>query len=242
MSELFVLGDILGVAIVVLGGVTITLELYGRSPYLTRPFIRPSGFHWSAAGVATVGVVAAVLIATLTIGASIVIVPGFISLNPARGLEPVIGLLFGIPGVIGGLIANPIYDVFTGKLSLGSIAGSITLGFSAYLYYRLFSGNLGLSGFVRPAVWGRYLWGVVLATLVIKGIGISGWLAALHLVPETVAWYVTLPALFFSQGAAHLIVGPILTRILHPFVDRFGLTAEPRPDDAVLRSSTDLAN
>jgi energy-coupling factor transport system substrate-specific component len=242
MSGLFALGDAIGVAIVILGGAVVVMELYGKSPFLTRPFIRPNGFRWTAAGVATAGVTAAVLIATLTIGANIVIVPGFISLNPSRGLEPVIGLLFGIPGLVGGLIANPVYDVFTGKLSLGSIAGAITIALSAYVYYRLFSRNPSLKGFARPQVWGRYVWGVILATLVVKGIGIAGWLGALHLLPETVVWYVTFPALFLSQGAAHLIIGPILTKILYPFVDRFGLTAEHPTADATLSPPSDFAN
>jgi energy-coupling factor transport system substrate-specific component len=232
MEKLFVIGDIAGVAIVLIGAIILVLEIYGKSIFLTAPFIRSNGFKWSAAGVATVGVVAAVLIATLTIGANIVVVPGFITLNPARGLEPVIGLLFGVPGIVGGLIANPIYDIFTGKLSLGSISGAVTLGLSAYVYYRLFNNNMSLANFGKPAVWGLFLVAVLIATLIVKGIGISGWLAALHLIPENVAWYVTLPALFLSQGAAHLIIGPILTKILYPFVDRFGLTAEPMTTSA----------
>src|ERR1700709_2384865 len=112
MDGLFAIGNILGVAIVILGALILLMELYGRSIYLTAPYVRPNGHRWTASAVATTGVSAAVLIATLTIGGSIVLVPGFIPLNPARGLEPVIGLLFGLPGVIGGLIANPIYDIF----------------------------------------------------------------------------------------------------------------------------------
>ena len=236
MNGLFAIGNTLGVAIVVIGALVLVLELYGRSFHLTAPYLRRNGQKWTAAAVATTGVSAAVLIATLTIGGSIVVVPGFITLNPARGLEPVIGLLFGLPGVIGGLIANPIYDIFTGKLSLGSIAGSVTLGLSSYVYYRMFRGNLGLQHFASPKVWGKFVLATLIATLIIKGIGISGWLAALSLVPNNVAWYVTFPALFLSQGAAHLIIGPILTKILYPFVDRFGLT--PDTDEQVVAPAT----
>ncbi len=75
--------------------------------------------------------------------ANIIIVPAFIGRNPSRGLEPVIGLLFGI----------------------------------------------------------------------------SGWLA----VP-------------------HLVLCPILTKILYPFVDRFGLTPEPRPEDVAVVAPTDAAS
>lgn len=87
--------------------------------------MRPNGFTWSASAVATagVGVGAAVFVVGLaTLGGLIVIIPGFVSINPTRGLESVFGLLFGLPGFAAGMIGNPIGDILTGKLSLGSIA------------------------------------------------------------------------------------------------------------------------
>ena len=67
--------------------------------------------------------------------------------------------------------------------------------------------------------------------LVIKATGIAGWLAALNLLPENVAWSVAFPATIVGQFCSHVVIGPILTKILYPFVDRLGLTPHQADDD-----------
>ncbi len=126
-SSVFALGELAAVLINVVGAALLVLELSGRTIAFSRPYIRPNRFHWSAVSVATAGVGAAVFVVGLaSLGNIIVIIPGFVSINPTRGLEAVFGLLFGLPGVAAGMIGNPIGDVLTGKLSLGSFAGCIT--------------------------------------------------------------------------------------------------------------------
>ena len=135
-ASLFAIGQALAVLINVLGAALLVLELSGRTIAFRQPYIRPNGFRWSAAAVATAGVGAAVFVVGLaSLGNIIVIIPGFVSINPTRGLELVFGLLFGLPGVAAGMIGNPIGDVLTGKLSLGSFAGCITTGLTSYLFY-----------------------------------------------------------------------------------------------------------
>lgn len=227
MQALFTVGQIAGVLVILLGAVVLLLEFYGYALHITRPYIRATGFRWSAINVAITGVSGAVLAAIFTIGGSaIVIVPGFITINPGRGLEPVLGLLFGVPGAAAALIANPIYDILTGKLTLGSISGAIGTALGVYIYYRICNRNLGLRDFRSVQTWGRFAVAAIVATFVAKALGISGWLDALNLVPQEVAWFVTFPALFLGQLAAQAIVGPILTKALHPYVDRMGLAPE----------------
>jgi hypothetical protein len=40
MEKLFVIGNIAGVAIVLIGAIILVLEIYGKSIFLTAPFIR----------------------------------------------------------------------------------------------------------------------------------------------------------------------------------------------------------
>lgn len=226
-ASLFAIGQALAVLINVLGAALLVLELSGRTIAFRQPYIRPNGFRWSAAAVATAGVGAAVFVVGLaSLGNIIVIIPGFVSINPTRGLESVFGLLFGLPGVAAGMIGNPIGDVLTGKLSLGSFAGCITTGLTSYLFYRVFHGNLGLRNFASPSVWGRFLLTILFMAVVLKGIAIAGFLAAVGLLPPHVAWLVAFPSIAIAEGLANAVVGSILTKILYPFVDRIGLTPE----------------
>ena len=223
MLTAFFIGDIAGMAVIVAASAVLLVELSRFDLFFSKPFLRRSSFHWSAAAVATTGIAAAVLMVGLSIGATIVLIPGVVTLDAGRGLEPVVGLLFGIPGVVAGLIANPLADILSGKLSLGSIAGTITTAFASYLYWRVFAANPGLNDFTRPRVWLRYAATAFFVALVIKGVGIAGWLATLNVLPPHVAWFVAFPATFATQFVSHMVVGPILTRALHPFVDRLGL-------------------
>ena len=223
MSVLFVIGQILSVIFLVLGVVILLLEVGGRRLYFTAPFIRETDFEWSATNIAIVGVSAAVLTIAWTLAAPIVIVPGFITLNPGRGLEPVFGLLFGLPGAFGGVIANPIYDILTGKLTLGSISGAITAGMSIYAYYRIVGPDWGLK---KRKGYINFFISVVVAALVFKAIGIAGWLDAINVMPAETAWYAAFPALLATHVSSHIIVGLILVKLLYAFVDRLGLTPE----------------
>jgi energy-coupling factor transport system substrate-specific component len=231
-NPIFALGDIVALLIVILGAALLLLELSGRTLAFSRPYVRPNGFRWSAAAVATVGVGAAVFVVGLaTLGSLIVIIPGFVSLNPARGLETVFGLLFGLPGVAAGMVGSPIGDILTGKLTLGSIAGMVTTGLTSYFFYRLFRGNPGLRNFGRTSVWGRFVFGIVIMAVVIKGIGIAGFLAAIGMLPGHVAWVAAFPSIILNEGISNAIVGAVLTKILYPFVDRIGLSPEPDTHD-----------
>jgi len=229
-ASVFALGELAAVLINVLGAILIVLELSGRTLAFSQPYIRPNGFHWSAVAVATAGVGAAVFVVGLAgLGNIIVIIPGFVSINPTRGLEAVFGLLFGLPGVAAGMIGNPIGDVLTGKLSLGSFSGCITTGLTSYLFYRVFRRNPGLHNFAEIRVWGRFVVTVVLMAIFIKGLAIAGWLAALGLLPPHVAWFVAFPSIMIAEGLANAVVGAVLTKILYPFVDRIGLTPDREP-------------
>ena len=227
-NPIFMICEILAVLLVVAGGALLLLELSGRTFASSQPYIRPNGFHWSAVAVATAGVGAAVFVVGLsTLGSLIVVIPGFVSINPARGLEVVLGLLFGIPGVAAGMIGHPIGDILTGKLSLGSIAGTVTTGLTSYFFYRVFRSNLGLKDFGQPRVWGRFALAIVIMAVFIKGLGIAGFLAAIGMLPPHVAWFVAFPSIAIAEGLSNAVVGVLLTKILYPFVDRIGLTPEP---------------
>jgi hypothetical protein len=226
-TSVFAMGELAAVLINVLGAALIVLELSGRTLAFRRPYIRPNQFHWSAVSVATAGVGAAVFVVGLaSLGNIIVVIPGFVSINPTRGLETVFGLLFGLPGVAAGMIGNPIGDVLTGKLSLGSFAGCITTGLTSYLFYRVFRANPGLHNFAEIRVWGRFVLTIVFMAIALKGLAIAGWLAALGLIPPRVAWFVAFPSIMIAEGLANAVVGAVLTKILYPFVDRIGLTPE----------------
>jgi hypothetical protein len=229
-ASVFALGELAAVLINVLGAVLIVLELSGRTLAFSRPYIRPNRFQWSAVAVATAGVGAAVFVVGLaSLGNIIVIIPGFVSINPTRGLETVFGLLFGLPGVAAGMIGNPIGDILTGKLSLGSFAGCITTGLTSCVFYRVFRNNPGLDNFTELRVWGRFVVTIVLVAIFLKGLAIAGWLAALGLIPPHVAWFVAFPSITIAEGLANAVVGAVLTKILYPFVDRIGLTPETDP-------------
>jgi hypothetical protein len=229
-GSVFALGELAAVLINVVGAALLVLELSGRTIASSRPYIRPNRFHWSAVSVATAGVGAAVFVVGLaSLGNIIVIIPGFVSINPTRGLETVFGLLFGLPGVAAGMIGNPIGDVLTGKLSLGSFAGCITTGLTSYVFCRVFHYNPGLDNFTSIRVWGRFVVTIVLVAIFLKGLAIAGWLAALGLIPPHVAWFVAFPSITIAEGLANAVVGAVLTKILYPFVDRIGLTPETDP-------------
>jgi energy-coupling factor transport system substrate-specific component len=225
MSSLMDAGQIVAVLLNVLGALWLALEFSGRTLALSAPYIRPNGFTWSATAVATAGIGAAVFVVGLaTLGGLIVIIPGFVSINPTRGLESVFGLLFGLPGVAAGMIGNPIGDILTGKLSVGSIAGTITTGLTSYLFYRVFMRNPGLVGFGRASISGRFVVAILIMAVVLKGIGIAGFLAAIGALPQHVAWYVGFPSITIAEGLSNAVLGSVLTKILYPFVDRIGLT------------------
>lgn len=95
---------------------------------------------------------------------------------------------------------------------------------TSLLFYKLFRHNPGLAGLGTASVSGRFLLGILIMAVILQGIGIAGFLAAIGALPQHVAWYVAFPSVTLAEGISNAVLGLLLTKILYPFVDRIGLT------------------
>ena len=92
---------------------------------------------WTTVDFTLIIVVAAIYAAALIAFSAIKLGAG-ISLRPANALQPVFGILFGVPGAIGIALGNFVNDIYTGFFSK-SFAGLIGNFLGAYIPYLIVS-------------------------------------------------------------------------------------------------------
>lgn len=165
----------------------------------------------------TLIVVCAALYAGALIAFSAIKLGAGISLRPANALQPVFGILFGVPGAIGIALGNLVNDIYTGFFSK-SLAGVVGNFLGAYIPYLIISNpRLRTSKSIA-----QYVIGVVgLTSAVVAGSVLLN--VALGLTAWPLAQNVLIPLIFGQQVVATAILGPILLNLLYPFVKRAGL-------------------
>lgn len=178
-----------------------------------NPFKR----KWTTVDFVLIVVCAALYAAALMLSNLIPVkLPFGISIRPGNALQPVFGILFGIPGAIGLALGNFVSDIFNGMFakSFAGLIGNFLGGFIPYMVIsnpRLRTGRsiaeyiLLVVGLTSAAVAGSVLINV-----------------ALGLTATNVA-KIIIPAIFLNQVVWVAVLGPVLLILLYPFVKRAGL-------------------
>ncbi|MFZ5825593.1 MAG: QueT transporter family protein [Bacillota bacterium] len=171
---------------------------------------------WTTVDFTLIVVVAAIYAAALIAFSAIKLGAG-ISLRPANALQPVFGILFGVPGAIGIALGNFVNDIYTGFFSK-SFAGLIGNFLGAYIPYLIVSNPRLRTG----KSIAEYAIGVVgITSAVVAGSVLIN--VALSLTAWPLAKNVLIPLIFGQQVVATAVLGPILLNLLYPFVKRAGL-------------------
>jgi hypothetical protein len=215
--------EIVGALLTLVATAILVAEFAGWRITFRPPFFKKTGLKWNAQSVAIAGLSGALVGALMSLTGGIVLIPGVVSLNIGRGLEPVLGVLFGIPGVFGGIIASIIFDVFTGKFAFWSVPGAIWTAMPAWIYF-YFVVELGNDPTInRPKTLGWYALAFVINTIA-KVIGLVGSMGFLNLLPEEILWGpFAATGLIGPQPWAHWFVGVPVIKLLGPLVRRGGL-------------------
>lgn len=172
---------------------------------------------WTTVDYVLIVVTAALYAVAIIMLANIKLIPS-VPIRPANALQPVFGMLFGLPGCIGLAFGNMVSDLLTGSAP----PHAVIVGFIS----NFLGGFIGLLAVSHPALktarsWVQYILFVVLISsgVVACAILIN---VALGLTPkEIAAMYV--PTVFLNQAISTAILGPILLKLLYPFVKRSGL-------------------
>jgi len=172
---------------------------------------------WTTIDFVLIVVTAALYAVAIVMLANIKLIPT-VPIRPANALQPVFGMLFGIPGCLGLAFGNVVADLLTGSgaphiLAAGFISNFLG-GFIAYLAVR------------HPALktkksWVQYYVFVVIIASAVVACTILG-NVALGFTPTAVA-ATFIPTVFLNQAIATAVLGPIILKLLYPFVRRAGL-------------------
>ncbi|MFD0872241.1 Uncharacterised protein [Chlamydia abortus] len=172
---------------------------------------------WTTVDYVLVVVLAALYAVALMTLANIKLIPS-VPVRPANALQPVFGMLFGLPGCLGLAFGNLINDLIIGD----PLPHKLIVGF----IINFLGGFLGLLFVSHPllktirSVVEYYFFVVILASGIIAG---SIWVnVLLGFTPVEIATAFT-PIVFANQAIATGVLGPVLLRLLHPFVKRAGL-------------------
>ncbi|GAA4715886.1 QueT transporter family protein [Brevibacillus fulvus] len=172
---------------------------------------------WTTVDFVLIVVTAALYAVALLTLAQIKIIPQ-VPIRPANALQPVFGILFGLPGCIGLAFGNMVSDLLTGSAAPHILAAGLISNF--------LGGFISLLAVSHPALkTGRsyvqyYLFVVLVASAVVACSILLN--VALGFTPVEVA-YEFIPVVFLNQAIATAILGPILLKLLYPFVKRSGL-------------------
>lgn len=180
-------------------------------------FSTSSRRKWTTVDYVLIVVTAALYAVALVALAQIKITPS-VSLRPANALQPVFGMLFGIPGCLGLSFGNMINDLLTGngephKVIVGFVSNFLG-GFIPFLFVSHPALKTGRS-YIQ-----YYLFVVVISSAVIACSILVN--VALGFTPMVVATSFV-PAVFLNQAIMTAVLGPILLKLLYPFVKRAGL-------------------
>lgn len=215
--------EVIGTILTLIAAAILVGEFAGWRITFKPPFFKRNGLKWNAQSVAIAGLSGALVGALMSLTGGIVLIPGVVSLNLGRGLEPVLGVLFGIPGVFGGIIAGIIFDVFTGKFAAWTIPGAVWTAMPAWIYF-YFVVEIGLDPTInRWRTLGWWAVAFVINTLA-KMVGLIGVMGFLNLLPTEILWGpLAAIALVGPQPWAHWFIGVPVTKLLGPLVRRGGL-------------------
>ncbi|MGE5702642.1 MAG: QueT transporter family protein [Clostridia bacterium] len=172
---------------------------------------------WTTGDFVLILMVAALYAGAIALFAQVKLIPQ-VPIRPANALQPVFGLLFGIPGCIGLGIGNLVSDLMMGStaphvLAAGFVANFLG-GFIAYVFVKDPSLKEDRS-YIHYIVFVVLLASVVVSCTILINV-------ALGLTPkEIVPAYIR--AVFLNQAIATAVLGPILLKLLYPFVHRTGL-------------------
>ena len=181
--------------------------------------IRPvkNDIKWNAQAITIIAIAAA-----LNAGSSILTGPvrlGWISFRPGAAITPVLGILFGIPGAIGAGLGNVISDILKGFVTPASISG---------FFGNFFAFALVPSIVVRDATlknkrsWGQYILGIVVGAA-FGMLSMPWFIDVTGTMPPVAAWTSEPAALLMNRILSPLILGPILLKVLYPFVEKNGI-------------------
>jgi hypothetical protein len=192
------------------------MELSGHT--ISRHGIVPNNLKWNAKTIAVIAVSAAIYVALRPI--ELQFVPGIGGFNPSLALGPVIGILFGLPGIIGAAFSFPIGDAISGALTVGSLAGFFGQSYYMYCAYKIVTSRH--VPFTSWQAWVRLYVELCIGWVLIF-VTISGWLDFTKLVPPLVAWGAVGLAIMINQLWVPAVLVPILVTALYPLVKTWGL-------------------
>ncbi|HZG14150.1 MAG TPA: QueT transporter family protein [Candidatus Bathyarchaeia archaeon] len=172
---------------------------------------------WTTIDFVLIVVTAALYAVALILLANMKLIPT-VPIRPANALQPVFGILFGLPGCIGLGLGNMVSDLLQGSASphvlLAGLFSNFMGGFIAYVAVS------------HPALQTKrsyleyYLFVVIIASVVVACTILIN--VALGFTPMAIA-SAFVPTVFLNQAISTAILGPILLKLLYPFVKRSGL-------------------
>ncbi|UFJ39527.1 QueT transporter family protein [Brevibacillus humidisoli] len=175
------------------------------------------GRKWTTVDFVLIVVTAALYAVALITLAQIKIIPQ-VPIRPANALQPVFGILFGIPGCLGLGFGNLVSDLLQGSAAPHILITGFVSNFLGGFIGFLAVSHPGLKT-VRSYIQ-YYLFVVLFASAVVACAILVN--VGLGFTPMEVA-SMFIPVVFLNQAIATGILGPILLKLLYPFVRRTGL-------------------
>lgn len=172
---------------------------------------------WTTVDYVLIVVTAALYAVAIIMLANIKLIPS-VPIRPANALQPVFGMLFGLPGCIGLAFGNMVSDLLTGSAP----PHAVIVGFIS----NFLGGFIGFLAVSHPALKTKrsliqyYLFVVIISSAVVACAILIN--VALGLTPMAIA-AMFIPTVFLNQAISTAILGPILLKLLYPFVKRSGL-------------------
>lgn len=172
---------------------------------------------WTTVDFVLIVVTAALYAVALIMLAQIKLIPT-VPIRPANALQPVFGILFGIPGCIGLAFGNLVNDLLTGSAAphilIAGFISNFLGGFIAYLAVSHPALQTAKS-YVQYYIFVVLIASAVIACSILVNV-------ALGFTPVQVA-YGFVPMVFLNQAISTGVLGPIILKLLYPFVKRAGL-------------------
>ncbi|QQE74301.1 QueT transporter family protein [Brevibacillus composti] len=172
---------------------------------------------WTTVDFVLIVVTAALYAVALIMLANVKLMVG-VPLRPANALQPVFGILFGIPGCLGLAFGNVASDLLTGSAPPHAVAVGFLGNFlGGYISYLAVSHPVLKT---KRSILQYFIFVVLIASAVVAcSILIN---VALGFTPMAIAT-MFIPTVFLNQAVSTAILGPFLLKLLYPFVKRAGL-------------------
>lgn len=172
---------------------------------------------WTTVDYVLIVVTAALYAVAILLLAGIKIIPG-VPIRPGNALQPVFGILFGLPGCIGLGLGNLVSDMLQANVPPHAMILGVVVNFLGGFLPLLFVSHPALK---TKRSWVEYYIFVVLITSAV--IAAAPFVnVALGLTPKPLA-VMLMSSIFPNQALATAILGPILLKLLFQFVKRSGL-------------------